>query len=208
MRAIFLDRDGVICEDRSDYVKSWQEFRFLHGAKNSVAALSRLGLPIIVISNQSVIGRGIIPAKAVEDIHKQMVAELAAHGGRIDRVAYCPHRPEDLCSCRKPEPGLLLQVADEMGIDLTQSYLVGDASSDLIAGNRVGCRTFLTLTGRGFQQLLPSLSLVSGKFTIVRNLMAATTHILNAELLITDDTGGWNTYTKYYRQLLPATKGF
>lgn len=208
MRAIFLDRDGVICENRSDYVKSWEEFRFLHGAKNGVAALSRLGLPIIVITNQAVIGREIVPAKVVEDIHKRMVAELAAHGGRIDQVVYCPHAPEDKCTCRKPEAGMLLQIAVQMGIDLSQSYLVGDAASDLIAGNRVGCRTYLTLTGRGFQQLLPSLSSVSGRFTIVRNLMAATTHILKAELLITDEMDVWNIYTKYYRKLLPTANSF
>ena len=207
MRAIFLDRDGVICENRADHVKSWDEFKFLPNAKDSLAALSRLGLPIVVVTKQAVIGSGMVPAGRVEEIHRRMVAEVAAHGGRIDRVIYCPHRPEEACSCRKPEPGMLLQVADEMGIDLPQSYLVGDAASDLVAGNQVGCRTFLVLTGRGFQQLLPSLSSMKGKFTIVRNLMAATTHILNEELLITDELSVWNTYTKYYRQLLPAVEG-
>jgi D-glycero-D-manno-heptose 1,7-bisphosphate phosphatase len=205
MRAIFLDRDGVICENRSDHVKSWAKFKFLPDAKDSLAALSRLGLPIIVVTNQAAIGRGLVTANVVEDIHERMQAELASHGGRIDRVIYCPHRPEDACRCRKPEPGMLVQVAQEMGIDLAQSYLVGDASTDVIAGNRVGCRTFLVLTGRGFQQLLPTLGLVGNNFTLVRNLMDATSHILKVELDITDEADQLNlAYAKRYRQWLSA----
>lgn len=207
MRAIFLDRDGVICENRSDHVKSWQEFRFLPGVKESVAALSRLGLPIIVVTNQAAIGRGMVSTSVVEDIHQRMVAELATHGGRIDRVVYCPHHPKDNCNCRKPEPGMLWQVAEEMGIDLTCSYLVGDAAADLIAGQRAGCQTFLVLTGRGFQQLLPALRSVRDHFTITRNLMKATTKILEAELSIVDENDR-STYTQRYRQMLPVAGSF
>jgi D-glycero-D-manno-heptose 1,7-bisphosphate phosphatase len=181
MRAIFLDRDGVICENRSDHVKSWEEFRFLPGARESLAALGRLGLPVIVITNQAIVGRGMVPAAVVDDIHRRMLAEVAAHGGRIDRVMYCPHRPDDACDCRKPEPGMLFQAAGEMGIDLAQSYLVGDAASDLVAGRRAGCRSFLVLTGRGWPQLLPSVRSVD-RFTITRSLLVAAAHIVKAEL--------------------------
>jgi D-glycero-D-manno-heptose 1,7-bisphosphate phosphatase len=208
MRAIFLDRDGVICENRSDHVKSWPEFRFLPGAKRSIAALSRLGLPIIVITNQAVIGRKMATVSTIEDIHQRMVAELAAHGGRIDRVIYCPHRPEDKCDCRKPKPGMLLQAAQEMDIDLSHSYMIGDAATDLIAAQEVGCKTFLVLTGRGFQQLLPTLRSVEEHFTISRNLMRATTHILKAELSIIDESDRSSlTYTQRYHQMQPATAG-
>ena len=204
MRAIFLDRDGVICENRSDHVKSWDEFQFLPGAKDSLAALSRLGLPIIVITNQAIVGRGMVPASVVDDIHRRMVAEVEAYGGRIDRVVYCPHRPEDRCGCRKPEPGMLWQMADEMGIDLTQSYLVGDAATDLMAGQRVGCRLIMVLTGRGLQQLLPALRAVD-RFTVTRNLMSATTHILKAELHLADELDLWTpTYAQLSRQPLPV----
>lgn len=204
MRAIFLDRDGVICENRSDYVKNWNEFKFLADAKNSLAALSRLGLPIIVVTNQSAIGRGIICADVVEDIHHRMVTEVAAHGGRIDRVMYCPHSPDESCECRKPKPGLLLQAAQEMDLDLSQSYLVGDAASDVMAGNGVGCRTFLVLTGRGIQQLIPTLGAAGGKVTIARTLTEATTQILKAELAISDGADRWNrVYTQLYQQWLP-----
>jgi histidinol-phosphate phosphatase family protein len=209
MRAIFLDRDGVICENRSDYVKSWSEFQFLPEVKNSLAALSRLGLPIIVVTNQSIVNRGIVSNSVIDDIHQHMIADLAAHGGRIDRVIYCPHHPEDNCDCRKPKPGMLLQMAREMKIDLTHSYLVGDATTDLVAARQVGCRTFLVLTGRGFQQLMPALRLLGNQVTIARNLMGATHHILEAELGITDGVDQSNlAYTKRYRQPITIASNF
>jgi len=181
MQAVFLDRDGVICQNRSDYIKSWSEFRFLPGAKESLAALSRLEVPIIVVTNQSVIGRNIVPAGVVDDIHHRMAAEIRACGGRIDRVLYCPHHPDQRCNCRKPEPGMLLQAAQELDIDLPRSYMIGDAATDLIAGQRVGCRAFLVLTGRGARQLWPALRVMRGRFTITRNLMGAVNHILELE---------------------------
>jgi D-glycero-D-manno-heptose 1,7-bisphosphate phosphatase len=187
MRAVFLDRDGVICENRPDHVKNWDEFQFLPGVKNSLAALSRLDLAVVVVTNQAVIGRGMVPANVVDDIHRRMMAEVASFGGRIDRVVYCPHRPDENCNCRKPRPGMLFQVAKEMGIDLCHSYMVGDAASDLVAGQCAGCQTFMVLTGRGLQQLWPAFRSVDGQFTITRNLMGATTHILKAELSVTDD---------------------
>jgi D-glycero-D-manno-heptose 1,7-bisphosphate phosphatase len=181
MRAIFLDRDGVICKNRSDHVKSWQEFEFLPEAKRSLVALSQLGLPIVVVTNQAVVNRGLASASAIEDIHRRMVAEITDAGGRIDRVIYCPHRPEDKCACRKPEPGMLLQAAAEMDIDLASSYFVGDAATDLMAARKVGCRAFLVLTGRGVQQLAPALRSVGNQFAISRDLMGAATDIINAE---------------------------
>jgi D-glycero-D-manno-heptose 1,7-bisphosphate phosphatase len=185
MHAIFLDRDGVICENRSDHVKSWHEFRFLPGAKSSLAALSQLGLPIIVVTNQAIVGRKMVPSSVVDDIHRRMVAEIEAAGGRIDRVMYCPHRPEDRCACRKPGSGMLLQAADEMDIELSVSYLVGDAATDMLAGQRVGCRLYFVLTGRGFQQLLPAVHAVND-FTVTRNLVGATTRIIKAEVGVSD----------------------
>lgn len=182
MRAIFLDRDGVICKNRSDHVKSWQEFEFLPEAKRSLAALSQLNLPIVVITNQAIVNRGITSASVVEDIHRRMVAEIETTGGRIDKVIYCPHRPEDKCACRKPEPGMLLQAAKEMGIDLANSYFVGDAVTDMMAARKVGCQSFLVLTGRGLQQLAPAFRMVGGEFTISRNLMSAATEIINAQV--------------------------
>ena len=103
---------------------------------------------------------------------------------------------------------MLLQVAQEMGIDLPRSYMIGDAATDLIAGQKVGCQTFLVLTGRGFQQLLPALRSVEGHFTISRNLLRATTHILKAELDIIDESDRSSlTYAQDYRKVQPAGAG-
>ena len=203
MRAIFLDRDGVICENRPNHVKNWGEFEFLPGVKKSLAMLSRLGLPIIIVTNQAVIGRGMVTVETLEDIHRRMAAEIAAHGGRIDRLIYCPHRPEDECDCRKPKPGMLLQAAAEMGIDLTQSYLIGDATSDIQAGQRVGCRTFLVLTGRGVEQSIPALHSAERHFvTIASDLREVADHILQAELNLTAESDQSNSaYRGWYCQL-------
>ena len=181
MRAIFLDRDGVICKNRSDHVKNWQEFEFLPQAKESLAALAKLGLPIIIVTNQAVVGRGIVTDAVIQDIHQRMVAEVAKCGGRIDSIYYSPHRPEDNSSFRKPGSGMLLQAAQEMEINLAESYMVGDAMTDLQAGQAVGCQTFLVLTGRGRQQLLPALRAVGCNFTLTQNLAGAVAHIFKVE---------------------------
>jgi histidinol-phosphate phosphatase family protein len=203
MRAIFLDRDGVICKNRPDHVKSWNEFEFLPGVKESLAALSRLGLPIIVVTNQAAIGRGEVPAEVVKDIHRRMVTEIAATGGRIDRVIYCPHGPEDDCACRMPRPGMLLQISSEMDIDLSQSYLVGDTSANLQAGHEVGCGTFLVLTGQGTEQLGFALHSTEGYFvTVAHNLLEAVHYILKAELRIeTEMSRSDLTYSDQYGSL-------
>jgi D-glycero-D-manno-heptose 1,7-bisphosphate phosphatase len=181
MKAIFLDRDGVICKNRTDHVKSWDEFRFLPGAKEALAQLSQLDLPVIVVTNQAAINRGLVSAKMVEEIHHRMVDEVTAAGGRIDRVFYCPHRPDEDCLCRKPRPGLLLQAAKEMGVQLAGSYMVGDAATDLLAGSRTGAETFLVLTGRGLRQVIPSFQVMSHPFRIMRELSDAVAHIVDAE---------------------------
>jgi histidinol-phosphate phosphatase family protein len=194
MRAIFLDRDGVICENRTDHVKSWQEFKFLPEVKETLARLSRLGWPIIVITNQAAIGRGLVTTEMVEIIHQNMLAEVAAQGGRIDRIFYCPHRPEDDCDCRKPKAGMLLQAAAELNLDLTGSYLIGDAASDMQAGQQVGCRNILVLTGRGKEQLLAAVRSPGGYFlTICETLTEAVSYILKMEPSVIDEAEALNS---------------
>ena len=151
--AVFLDRDGVINENRADHVKCWAEFRFLPGAPDAIARLSRAGVRIFVITNQAIINRGMVSREAVDQINSQMAAEVERHGGRIDAIAYCPHRPEEGCGCRKPQPGLLLDLARRHGLDLRATVVIGDALSDVEAGIAAGCRAILVLTGRGPEQL-------------------------------------------------------
>jgi histidinol-phosphate phosphatase family protein len=180
--AVFLDRDGVVCRNRDDYVKSWEEFIFLPGALKALSDLARSELSIVVITNQSVIGRGLAPVEVVEDIHARMVQAIGAAGGRVDRVLYCPHRPDEQCACRKPKPGLLLMAAREMRLDLSGSYVVGDAEADMQAGRAAGCQhRFLVLTGRGPRELIRCRLHGEKGFEVMGNLEAATNAILCCE---------------------------
>lgn len=151
--AIFLDRDGVINYNRPDHVKSWAEFVFLPGVLEALRCLASLEWPIIVISNQAAIGRGLVSRETVDEIHHRMIKAVREAGGRIDDVFYCPHRPEDACVCRKPRPGLLLRAAKCLRLDLERSFLVGDAESDVLAARAVNCQPVLVKTGRGVDHL-------------------------------------------------------
>jgi D-glycero-D-manno-heptose 1,7-bisphosphate phosphatase len=180
-RAIFIDRDGVICRNRDDYVKSWEEFVFLPGVLSGLARLARLDLDIVIITNQSIINRLMVPVEVVEDIHSRMVRAIEVAGGRIDRVMTCPHRPEDHCTCRKPQPGLLLAAAEEAGLDLSHSYMIGDAESDMLAGQAAGCRLYLVLTGRGWRQLIRCWLHGLRNFAVVPDLGMAVNSIVRRE---------------------------
>jgi D-glycero-D-manno-heptose 1,7-bisphosphate phosphatase len=176
--AIFLDRDGVINENRSDHVKSWAEFIFLPGALDALRRLAQLPLPVLVVSNQAVIGRGIMTGGEVEAINRRMIAEVSAAGGRIDDVFICPHRPDEACDCRKPRPGLLLQAAERWDLDLRRCILIGDAGNDILAAHSAGCQPVLVLTGRGVAQLPALLAAGIQGLQIVSDLSAAVNGIL------------------------------
>ncbi len=151
MRTIFLDRDGVINRNppNKGYVRKWAEFTFLPNARKAIRELSESGYRIIVVTNQSGIGRGLYSEEDLADIHSKMVSEVSKAGGTIDAVYYCPHRPDAGCECRKPKPGMLVRAAREHNIDLSNVYLIGDVPTDIEAGQRVGATTFLVLTGLG-----------------------------------------------------------
>jgi D-glycero-D-manno-heptose 1,7-bisphosphate phosphatase len=148
MQAVLLDRDGVINRERADYVKSWQEFEFLPGVLPALQRLTTLAIPIVVITNQSVIGRGIVEPAVVAAIHQQLCQAVSAAGGRIDRFFVCPHHPADRCPCRKPQPGLLYQAAQQVGFTLTEAVFIGDAVTDFEAACAVGCQSILVRSGR------------------------------------------------------------
>lgn len=142
--AIFLDRDGVINRQLDgDYVKSWAEFEFLPGVLEALAELASLGEPIYLATNQQGVGLGRMTRGALDAIHCRMASEIESIGGRIDGVYVCPHRDDERCGCRKPEPGLLVRAARERGFYLTDSWFVGDSGKDIVAGTRAGCRTIL-----------------------------------------------------------------
>jgi D-glycero-D-manno-heptose 1,7-bisphosphate phosphatase len=159
MSVVFLDRDGVINENRVDHVKSWGEFQFLPDVPGAIARLTRAGVKVFIITNQAIVNRGLVSREVVEAINQRMVRELELWGAKIAAVAYCPHRPDEQCGCRKPQPGLLFRLAREHGVSLHGSILIGDAWSDIQAGRAAGCETILVLTGRGATQLplIPSV---------------------------------------------------
>jgi D-glycero-D-manno-heptose 1,7-bisphosphate phosphatase len=179
MRTVFLDRDGVINENRADHVKNWAEFQFLPGAPEAIARLSRAGMQIFIITNQAIVNRGLVSCDTVEAINRRMVQELERWGAHVADVAYCPHRPDERCGCRKPEPGLLFHLARKHGVRLQDAVLVGDARSDMEAGHAAGCATMLVLTGRGATQLPMVLERPPGDVTVVRDLEQAVSLILS-----------------------------
>ena len=148
LQAVFVDRDGVINRERADYVRSWREFVFLPGALEAMTRLAFLGAPVLVLTNQSAIGRGYVSAVTVDDIHARMRAAIAETGGRVDRVYLCPHHPDEGCTCRKPAPGLLFQAAQDYGLDLDRCVFIGDSVTDAMAADAAGAQAILVRSGR------------------------------------------------------------
>jgi len=145
---IFLDRDGVINRDSSEYVKSWEEFEFLPGSLEALKRLTAGGYRIIVITNQSIIGRKWVPLETLEEIFTRMKAEIANNGGRIYDIFFCPHTPDEGCHCRKPEPGLIARAAQTHNIDISATTMVGDSAKDIICAKKAGCQySVLVKTG-------------------------------------------------------------
>lgn len=149
LKLVILDRDGTINQDSAEFIKSADEWVPLPGALDAIARLNHAGWHVVVVSNQSGLGRGLFEVSELNEIHAKMHRMLAAVGGRIDAVFYCPHAPDEACHCRKPHAGLFEQVAERYGLDLKGVPCVGDAVRDVIAGACVGCETHLVLTGKG-----------------------------------------------------------
>ena len=146
---MILDRDGVINYDSDEYVKSADEWRPLPGSIDAIAALSSNGFTVAVASNQSGLARGLFDQQALDDMHHKLLELVDAAGGRVSKIVICPHGPDDGCDCRKPLPGLLEQLAQHFGSDLTDVPVVGDALRDLEAAAAVGARPMLVRTGKG-----------------------------------------------------------
>ena len=149
MKLVILDRDGTINADSDEFVKSPQEWEPLPGALEAIARLNHAGWHVAIASNQSGLGRGLFDVASLNAMHTKMHKLLAAHGGRVDAIFYCPHTPEDGCSCRKPLPGLFEQIADRFGVELKGTPVVGDGLRDLQAGIAAGCEPHLVHTGKG-----------------------------------------------------------
>ena len=153
MQLVILDRDGVINEDSDAFIKSPEEFIPLPGSLAAIARLNRAGYTVAVATNQSGVGRGLFDLATLGAMHDKLARLLAAEGGRVDRVFYCPHSPDDACDCRKPLPGLMHQIAEHYAVPLTGVPVIGDSLRDLDAARTVGARPLLVKTGKGQRTL-------------------------------------------------------
>jgi D-glycero-D-manno-heptose 1,7-bisphosphate phosphatase len=156
MRSVFLDRDGTINRE-VHHLRRVEELELLDGASEGIRLLNRAGLRVIVVTNQAAVARGLLSEARLAEIHTELRGMLAREGAYVDAIYYCPHHPSEglgryrqECDCRKPRTGSLKRAAADLGLDLRQSYCVGDKKSDLEAGRAAGCRTVLVRTGYGF----------------------------------------------------------
>jgi D-glycero-D-manno-heptose 1,7-bisphosphate phosphatase len=150
--AVFLDRDGTIAEEVG-YLKRASRFRMFPFVAAAIRRLNEVRLPVIVVTNQSGVGRGYFPELLVHAVHELLTQQLSAAGAHVDAIYYCPHTAEDGCECRKPKPGLLERAAREHGLDLRRSFVVGDRYGDVETAHRAGASGILVRTGYGEAEL-------------------------------------------------------
>ncbi len=139
MKAFFLDRDGVINENHS--VNKPEELRLLTGAAKAVALLNRSGFKVFVVTNQGGVGLGYMSKADLDAVHERMIELIAAEGGEIKEIRACTHKPSLGCRCRKPQPGMIVELISKYGVDKTQSFMVGDRDVDVLAGSKAGVKT-------------------------------------------------------------------
>ena len=179
-KVVFLDRDGTINFDSADYVKSRSEFEFIPGSIEAIRELTANGYTVIVITNQSALARRFVSPQELDAIHAMMCREVAAAGGKITDIFFCPHLPGDGCRCRKPAPGLIDQADRKYDIDLADSLMVGDSAKDIACGRNAGCgRTVLVKSGlaRDVEKELMKTSMTAD--FVAENLLEAAAWIIS-----------------------------
>ena len=140
LKTVFVDRDGVINQERSDYVKSISELEIYPNVAKNIKLLKDAGFLVVVITNQSAVNRGIVTHETINQIHNSIQDHLKKYGTFLDGFYYCPHTPDENCNCRKPKSGLLEKAILELNIDLNSSWMIGDSDSDIEAADSVGCK--------------------------------------------------------------------
>lgn len=177
--ALFLDRDGVIIENCPDYVRNWEDVHFYPQALEALARIRHSPYKIIVVTNQSLIGRGILPLDTAVTLNEQIMDVVRQHNGRIDASYLCPDAPGQETGCRKPLPGMLLQAAHDHALDLSESIMIGDALTDIQAGRAAGVPiSALVLTGRGRKQAAKPEAADLAPLLIYRDLAAALAELI------------------------------
>lgn len=177
-RLIVLDRDGVINRDSEQYIKAPDEWLPVPGSLEAIARLNHAGFRVVVATNQSGVGRGLLDFATLTAIHERMHRTLAQAGGRIDAVFFCPHTADSRCECRKPKPGMLLEIGKRFNVDMTGVPVIGDSLRDLQAAEAVGALPVLVLTGKGERTLreggFPSHTLIFPDLAFAASALLAT----------------------------------
>jgi D-glycero-D-manno-heptose 1,7-bisphosphate phosphatase len=152
--AIFLDRDGVLIENRDDYVREWSQVVLLPKVMEALTKPVMEKYKIVIVTNQSAVGQNLITLETAREINDKLATIIEQRGGHVDGIYMCPHTSEDGCNCRKPQPGMILRAAHELSLDINASWMIGDAWSDLLAGQAAGTLgNIIVRTGRGANQL-------------------------------------------------------
>ena len=180
MKPIILDRDGVINHDSDEFIKSPEEWQPIKGSSEAIARLTQAGYSVIVLSNQSGVGRKLFSADILSQIHVHMVSQIQQAGGQIHSILFCPHHPDDGCGCRKPNTGMYQELANRLNIGFSGIYSVGDSMRDLLAAHRAGATPVLVKTGNGKQtaKLLTKHEELGDRKVAVRASLAAFTDAL------------------------------
>ncbi|BCU08064.1 D-glycero-beta-D-manno-heptose 1,7-bisphosphate 7-phosphatase [Allochromatium tepidum] len=165
-RLVILDRDGVINQDSDDYIKSPDEWVPIPGSLEAIARLSHAGFRVAVASNQSGLARGLFGLDTLNAIHQRLHERVGALGGHIEMIAFCPHGPDDGCACRKPQPGLLLEIAERFGTVLDGVPFIGDSLDDIRAARAAGAQPWLVRSGKG-ERTLEQLRLQGAEDTVI-----------------------------------------
>ncbi|AKL97611.1 D-glycero-alpha-D-manno-heptose-1,7-bisphosphate 7-phosphatase [Endomicrobium proavitum] len=176
--AVFLDRDGTVIFDRN-YLSSPKQVKLYAYAADSINKLRNAGFKVIVVTNQSGVGRGMFTQKDLKKVNDKFIFLLKKSGAKIDGLYYCPHIDEDKCLCRKPNTGMVLQAAKDHGIDLKNSYTVGDSVRDYLLGNNSGGKGVLVLTGHGKKQVEKVKNEKIKPLSVCKTLKHATELIIN-----------------------------
>ena len=180
MKLVILDRDGVINHDSDEYIKSPEVWVPIPGSLEAIARLHREGYKVVVVTNQSGVGRGLFDMNMLGRIHSKMLEAVRAKGGEIDAIFFCPHRPEDNCRCRKPQPGLYQEVTERLKVNLSGVYSVGDSERDIIVARLVSARPVLVRSGKGKRTLKKSKALAD--VPVFEDLAAFTDNLLSGKL--------------------------
>ena len=189
MKLIILDRDGVINEDRDDYVKSADECIPIQGSIDAIVRLNKAGFTVVIATNQAGLAKGKFELEDLEAMHEKITGLVEENGGEIGAIFYCPHHPDENCKCRKPKPGMLDAIEAEFNTSVEGSYFIGDSLRDLQAALQKGCKPGLVKTGNGVRTLaqlaIPSMQTTTPLVTheqiqVFDNLAAAADFIIAA----------------------------